>query len=294
MYGTNLEPSLDSLLDQFEDIGGPETFGPNGTAIILAIWRKSRKLGWLRSFQMTNTELHFQTGIKSRETINTYRDRLASNGIMVYQPPPRGKSKGAYILNFNFISQKQVHNLDNLTDYKGQVVQESNSFDTTNGNEVHNLDNLTDTVLRDFKDTITTTDNPFELLLGEFCSLHSKLDIHVKRNDIVSMQWMLDQHIPVALIIRVMRELHRERTATGKVISTFVYYKQAILDAWDAAKAITDRAPIPAVALGEESITSGVPVSEVALGSSKRTKQQQEIDALDKFIEEERRRRGSD
>lgn len=294
MHAANLEPSLESLLDQYEDIGGPETFGPNGTAIILAVWRKSKKLGWLQTFKMTNTELHFQTGIKSRETLNTHRERLAEAGIIQYTQPPLGKSKGEYTIVFGIPDkQKVVQQMDNFTDDKGEVVQNMDSFTSEKSKAVQQMDNLTDTVLKDLKDTITITTitDPFEIIFEEFCVIHGKLDIHVKRNDIVLMQWMLNQNIPVDLIVKVMRDLYKERTAAGTVISTFVYYKKAILAAWESFKAITDRVPVPAVALGEESITSGVPVPGVALGSTmKRTKQQQEIYELEQFIEEEKSR----
>jgi len=150
------------------------------------------------------------------------------------------------------------------------------------------------------KTFITTTDTePFEKLLSEFCTLHSKLDVHVKRNDIVLMQWMLDQGIDVDLIIKVMRTVYAERTAAGTHISTFVYYKNAILEAWEAVKAITDGVPIPKgvplspVALGKESITDRVPVPAVALGSPKRTKQQIELEELRRKREEARLREQS-
>jgi hypothetical protein len=286
-------PSLDSLFDQYEDIGGPEMFGPNGTAIILAVWRKSKKLGWSETFQMTNTELQYQSGIKSRDTLNTHRDKLVSSEIIQYTPPPRGQSRGAYTVSFDLLrAGKAVQEMDNFPDNPSEAVQNMDHFLGGSDKAVHKTDNFPDTVLRAFKDTITTTDrDPFDILLDEYCMLHGKLDYHVKATDVTLMQSMVDKKIPVWLITKVMRDLHKERTEAGTIISTFVYYKQAILEAWEAVKAITERVPAPTVALGEDIITDRVPIPEVALGSSppKRTKQQKELDDLRRRAEEEKR-----
>ncbi|MEK3792042.1 hypothetical protein MKX42_09995 [Paenibacillus sp. FSL R7-0204] len=94
MTETAREPSLSGLLNQFEAIGGPEEFGPEGFVIAVALWRKSSKLGWPQTFQMTNTELQVQTGIATRKTLNVYRSKLVKAGIIAYEPPPRGSSRG--------------------------------------------------------------------------------------------------------------------------------------------------------------------------------------------------------
>src|SRR4051812_31346919 len=85
------EPTLIGLLNYFEDIGGPEMYGPEGIAILLALWRKSSKLNWISSFTMTNTELQVQTGIKSRDTLNVRRNKIIEGGLIKYSPPPLGK-----------------------------------------------------------------------------------------------------------------------------------------------------------------------------------------------------------
>ncbi|NQX67960.1 hypothetical protein HQN90_17705 [Paenibacillus alba] len=292
MQDTNLRPSLDSLFDQYEDIGGPETFGPNGTAIILAIWRKSKRLGWIQTFHLTNTELHYQTGIKSRGTINLYREMLAEAGIIKYVAPPRGQSRGEYSINFAINKmEKVVQNMNNFVDNYTEVVQEMDNLPSVLGEVVQNTDNFNDTVLRDTITTIKTVPNPFEFLFEEYCKLHNKLDIHVKTPDVSLMQSMVSQNISVFLMVNTMKALHKERTAKGTKISGFAYYKEAILEAWESFKAITDGVPAPVVALGGESITDGAPISTVALGSSsKRTKQQQELDDLRRRAEEERQR----
>jgi hypothetical protein len=97
------EPSLSILLNQYEDIGGPETYGPEGLAIMIALWRKSNKLNWLPAFTMTNTELQVQTGIRSSKTLNIYRKRLAVDGLIYYRSPPLGKTEGNYRLKYSLI-----------------------------------------------------------------------------------------------------------------------------------------------------------------------------------------------
>lgn len=148
MQKPDREPSLDSLFDQYEDIGGPELFGPEGTAILLAVWRKSKKLGWRASFQMTNTELQFQTGIKSRETINNHRAKLSAAELIDYIAPPRGQSRGDYTVKFSLPGiEKPVHKTDNFTGTTDELVQNMDYFPKESGDPVHKLDNLPDTVL---------------------------------------------------------------------------------------------------------------------------------------------------
>jgi len=106
----------------------------------------------------------------------------------------------------------------------------------------------------------TTADDErveFEKVFAAFCEIHKKLDIHVKPLDITLMTELIARGIPAALIIKVMRTVHEERTAQGARISSFAYYKNAILEAWAAEKAITEGVPVP----------EGVPLPPVALGS---------------------------
>ncbi|TCZ76153.1 hypothetical protein E0485_15045 [Paenibacillus albiflavus] len=73
-------------------------------------------------------------------------------------------------------------------------------------------------------------------------------------------------------------------------IRTFTYCAPAIYDAWVKEKAITE--PLEPVALG--SITENVPSEPVALGkTSYRSKQQKELDELDRLIAEEERKLGT-
>jgi len=296
MSSTYIEPDLPGLLNQFEEIGGPEQFGPEGLAIILTLWRKSSKLGWMETFQMTNSELQLKTGIMTRKTLNVYRNKLVEAKLIEYDPPPRGSSRGSYTVSFNLLGGAKAvtsgnHFGNHFTEVDTKVVTSGNHFAevVTSGNHFGN------TVL---KDTITTTTSSigeaFENVFSEFCVIHGKLDVQVKRTDVTLMQWFISKGVSDALIIKVMRQLYQERTADGAHITTFSYYKNAILDAWETAKAITDGVPVPAVALGEESITGSVPIGVVALGkqsprSYRTSKYDQEMDELRMAKEEAKR-----
>lgn len=129
MSDTARESSLSGLLNQFEAIGGPEEFGPEGFAIAVALWRKSSKLGWLQTFQMTNTELQVQTGIATRKTLNVYRSKLVEAGIIAYEPPPRGSSRGSYTIHFQLVGSPKPVTSGNRSEEVGQeVVTVGNHF----------------------------------------------------------------------------------------------------------------------------------------------------------------------
>ena len=97
----------------------------------------------------------------------------------------------------------------------------------------------------------------FEKVFAAFCEIHGKLDIQVKPLDVTAMTEMIALGVPSSLIIKVMKTIHEERATQGAKISSFAYYKNAILEAWAAEKAITDGVPVP----------KGVPLPPVALGS---------------------------
>lgn len=242
MSNQKCEPTLHGLLNQFEDIGGPELYGPTGIAILLALWRKSSKLGWKESFSMTNTELQVQTGIKSRETINTIRNRLESDRLILsYKAPPKGQSRGDYILNFHFGQPGElVQNLDNPLDNFSERVREpvqnlDNSLDNF-AKPVQNLDNLLDTVL---KDTITTTSStdPYIELLEAYCKLNKRLDIHIKPKEREAMGRMVAGGMPNPFTIRTMElllEEKREREGGAfKYPTSFLYYENGIWESWN-------------------------------------------------------------
>ncbi|OKP91883.1 hypothetical protein A3844_01860 [Paenibacillus helianthi] len=290
------EPTMAGLLNQYEAIGGPEEYGPEGIAIMVALWRKSCKLGWKRAFQMTNTELTLQTGIKSRDTINTHRSKLVNAGLIGYTSPPRGSAKGSYTVRFDLIVVGEpVQNSDYFNIVGEKVVQKPDYFIKADGEPVRKLDHFPDTVLKDLSTTITTTtdnefadevipdrkSNPMIELLDAYTKLHGKLDFHVKPREREAMGKMVAGGTPNPFTIRTMElllEEKRKREGGGfKLPTSFLYYVDGIEEAWKNSQ--TTSAP-----------TDGVAPGELPEKPQRKTKQQQEIDELQRFIEEEERR----
>ncbi|QGQ95841.1 hypothetical protein EHS13_13615 [Paenibacillus psychroresistens] len=126
------------------------------------------------------------------------------------------------------------------------------------------------------------------LVIDAFCELHKKLDFHVRVKEREIMGKMIAGGVLSPFIIRTMLKLYddkrRREEEEGLVFSppsTFKYYENAIYEAWRS----------------EKTITSDVPSSLVAFGSPTqplfRSKQQRQLDDLDKIIEEEKRREQS-
>lgn len=315
MSDTAREPSLSGLLNQFEAIGGPEEFGPEGLAIVVALWRKSSKLDWMQTFQMTNTELQVQTGIATRKTLNVYRSKLVEAGIIAYEPPPRGSSRGTYSINFHLVGPLKPVTSGNRSEEVGQeVVTSGNHFGTnfsgvdpkavtsgyhfpkavTSGNHFGN------TVLKDsITTTITTTTGESEFadefsedpefdgmiaLLNAYCKMHNRFDYQVRPREREAMGKMVAGGMPVPFTIRTMEGLlqaKREREGDSfKFPTSFLYYVDGIEEAW------------------QNSQTTSPPKTGVAPGDlpdkpQRKTKQQRELEELDRLIEEETRREQS-
>lgn len=296
MTETARELNMGGLLNQYEAIGGPEEFGPEGLAIMVALWRKSSKLGWKQAFQMTNTELTLQTGIKSRGTINTHRNKLVDAGLIGYSPPPKGSSRGNYNVTFHLVDGAEAVQLsNNFLKVGSEVVQNMDCFPEVDGKAVQKLNHYTNTVLKDLSTTITTpiTGNEFaeEItedpkfnamidILNAYTELHSKLDFHVKPREREAMGKMVAGGMPNPFTIRTMELLLEEkRKREGvhfKLPTSFLYYETAIYEAWHNSQ--TTVAPTDGVAPG----TPDKP--------TRKTKQQRELEELDMMIEEERRR----
>ncbi|ETT45743.1 hypothetical protein C162_20456 [Paenibacillus sp. FSL R7-269] len=308
MSETAREPSLSGLLNQFEAIGGPEEFGPEGFVIAIALWRKSSKLGWPQTFHMTNTELQVQTGIATRKTLNVYRSKLVEAGIIAYEPPPRGSSRGSYTIHFQLVGSPKPVTSGNRSEEVGQeVVTVGNHF----GNNISEVDpqvvtsgyyfpkavtsgnHFRDTVLKDLI-TTTSTDNEFadEIdqdkpgdmfeLLNAFCKLNHRLDIHISPREREAMGKMVAGGTPNPFTIRTMESLlqaKREREGENfKYPTSFLYYVDGIEKAWLNSQ--TTGPPMDGVAPGDKQ----------APQKPKKTKQQQEIDDLDRWIREEEAR----
>lgn len=294
MTETSRGISVAGLLNQFEAIGGPEEYGPEGIAIMIALWRKSSKLGWKQTFQMTNTELTLQTGIKSRDTINTHRNKLVKAGLIGYSSPPRGSSRGIYTLNFDLlVTNEVVRELDIVV---GEVVQKSDNFSEVVGEPVRESDHFPDTVLKDLTTTTTTTttedwDLPERVepdpqadgmiaILNAYCRLNQKFDFHVRPKEREAMGKMVAGGMPVPFTIRTMEGLlqaKREREGESfKYPTSFLYYVDGIEEAWLNSQ--TASPPMAGVAPGESEPKKSM------------TKQQRELEDLRRRAKEARQR----
>ncbi|MFC6546375.1 hypothetical protein [Cohnella cellulosilytica] len=93
-------------------------------------------------------------------------------------------------------------------------------------------------------DAVDDRDSEFESILKAYCEIHQKLDMQVRPLDIKLMQEMIALGVP-PLIIRVMQQVHQLKMARSERVSSFAFYKNAIMDAWEAERAITEGVPIP-------------------------------------------------
>jgi DnaD/phage-associated family protein len=221
-------PTLEHLLDQFENIGGLDMFGPEGLTLLLALWRKSMKLAWARTFVMTNTELIYKSGLKNRESLNNHRNKLVQAGLIHYKPPAKGKSDGTYTLEFDLMEafkkkvvKEPVSVADNLTD---------NLADNLPYNLPYNLaDNFPDTIdrkidsLSDGRIEICARDNdPWEQLQKDFIATF-KCMLSPQHYEMIN--GYLNDGMDIQVILLAL-EYARNNDAT------FPKYLWRILDTW--------------------------------------------------------------
>lgn len=148
------QPTLYGLLNNFELINGAEAHGPEASMILLSLWRKSNKLNWTTRFEMTNTELMMQTGIRNRHTLDKHRKKLVEAGLIKYTPPPKGMSRGKYVINFNLLEPFVAEVGRDV----GQELSNLQKVGCEVGSELgQNLSNITTTVLNKNKLNNTST-----------------------------------------------------------------------------------------------------------------------------------------
>lgn len=202
--------------------------------------------------------------------------------------PPERVDKN--VLSVEERTDKNVHSLGSdrtkMSDHSPERVDKN----------VHSNKDIKD--FKRFTATTTDVDDAFRIVLNAFCETHLKIETQVNAIDIRLMQSMISKGIPPALIVDVMSRVFADRSAKGKRISTFSYYKSPIEEAWESAKAITEGVPIPEgvplppVALGEDRITDRVPAPAVALASPKLSYQERRnLYAKQKIKEAEERER---
>ncbi|ASA21991.1 DnaD domain protein [Paenibacillus donghaensis] len=288
MSETAREPSLSGLLNQFEAIGGPEEFGPEGFAIAVALWRKSSKLGWMQTFQMTNTELQVQTGIATRKTLNLYRSKLVEAGIIAYEPPPRGSSRGTYTIHFQLVGSPKPVTSGNRSEEVGQEVVTvgnhfGNNFSEVDPKAVTSGNHFRTTVLKDLSSSASSASaaaaepesyesfySAHKRVFGFECNPFqaSKLGVYIDQDG-------LDERVVIRAIERAALAATGYRfNLITKILDDYFYSGVKTLEAavaWDAnfdAKKQTGN----------------------TRASPSQSKQREEIDALQRFIEEDERR----
>ncbi|WP_240414994.1 hypothetical protein [Paenibacillus periandrae] len=146
--------------------------------------------------------------------------------------------------------------------------------------------------LKDFKDLSTTSttttefsesdeneEDPYLQLLNAYCKLNNRFDIHVKRNERDAMGKMVAGGMPNPFTIRTMESLlEAKRAREGnafKLPTSFLYYENALWEAWR----------------NENSITAAGSTDGVILGTRKNSKSQQEQDLEELRIAKEEAKR---
>ncbi|WP_230873771.1 MarR family transcriptional regulator [Paenibacillus woosongensis] len=159
--------------------------------------------------------------------------------------------------------------------------EKNSASDRTEMSDLKDIKDLTTTTTTDFEiDSIDARSNGMIAILNAYCKLHRKLDFHVKPREREAMGKMVAGGMPVPFTIRTMESLlqaKREREGDSfKYPTSFLYYVDAIEEAW-----LNSQTTSPQMV----GVAQGAPEHPKRM-----TKQQREIDALERFIEEERRR----
>lgn len=211
-------PSLDNLLDQLEDIGGLEMIGPEGLTLLLALWRKSMKLAWARTFVMTNTEAIYKSGLKNRETLNKYRNKLVQCGFIHYKAPARGRSDGTYTLEFDLkavqkkkVVSEAVKNPDNFADNSEVVKEVVKNPDNFADRFADNFaDNFAYNSADNFADNPPVSSNECKIASKKVSKLEGKIDARARTQD----AWETLQHDFEEIFHTTMNSSHFEMVAS--------------------------------------------------------------------------------
>ncbi|MBY9081040.1 DnaD domain protein [Paenibacillus sp. HN-1] len=297
MSDTAREPSLSGLLNQFEAIGGPEEFGPEGLAIAVALWRKSSKLDWLQTFQMTNTELQVQTGIATRKTLNVYRSKLVEAGIIAYEPPPRGSSRGIYSINFHLVGPSKPVTSGNRSEEVGQEVVTSGNHFGNNFSEVDpkavtsgyhfpkvvtSGNHFRTTVLKDLSSSTSSASTAEEAIPYEsFYSAHKRVfGFDCNPFQASKLAVYIDQDgLEETVVIRAI-----ERAALAATSYRFNLITKILDDYFRSGAKTLEQA------LAWDAQFDAKKATGNTRASPSQTRQQRELEELDRFIEEEERR----
>lgn len=80
------------------------------------------------------------------------------------------------------------------------------------------------------------TFDPYIQVLDEFCELHKKSDLHMKTEERTAIRDLLKSGIPPFFIISTMKKMHKQKASKGDKVTSFVYYFDAIKQAWKAGE----------------------------------------------------------
>ncbi|MGG1672888.1 DnaD domain protein [Paenibacillus sp. NRS-1783] len=281
-------PTLSGLLEQFDTIGGPEEFGPEGFAIMVALWQRSSKLGWRRAWKMTNADLMLRTGISNRDTLNKYRKKLVEAGLIGYVPPPRGSSKGDYSVNFNLLVVGEVvENIDHFDGNNDKATSEVvENFDNS-AKAVGNFDHFTDTVLKDLSSSASSAAEDTESTYESFYAAHERVfGFSCNPYQSSSLSKYIDEDgMEEAVVIRALERAALVSTGPSfplitRILNDYLAGRALTLDAAEAMDAAFD-------AKRASPASTGPPVQQRA---QQQTKQQRELEDLRRRAREERQR----
>lgn len=94
-----------------------------------------------------------------------------------------------------------------------------------------------------FKENATTTENAMIRILNAYCKIHNKLDINIKPKERSAMDQLSKSGIPTEFVIDCMDKMCRKKIDEGEKISTFLYYPDAIKDAWSRNTTVVEFKP---------------------------------------------------
>lgn len=79
------------------------------------------------------------------------------------------------------------------------------------------------------------------IIMNLYCSLHGKLDLHIKPKDRDLMMELACSGIPLEFIAETMQKLFDSKTSKGEHIRSFSYYPPIIKDAWTSSSSVSDK-----------------------------------------------------
>lgn len=86
---------------------------------------------------------------------------------------------------------------------------------------------------------ITATTNPPEIILqDEFCRIHAKGSWNLKQGEYKHFAAITSCGIPLDFIILTMTQMHEVKKAKNEKVTSFSFYYESIIEAWEAKKGV--------------------------------------------------------